>query len=104
MVENIVTETLEETPVVEETVEEVVEAVVEEAPQSTLKDKPSAEKIQTDVQSRLGKRSDTDDVFVPATSAVVEKAAKEVASQQGFDYNRGTSVGARLMARAKGIQ
>jgi hypothetical protein len=60
-----------------------------------------AEKIQTDVREKLSKKSVEEDAFVPANPAALEKAAKEVAKEQGFEMNRGTSVGARLMARAQ---
>lgn len=59
-----------------------------------------AEKIQTDVREKLAKKSTEDNVFVPSNPAALEKAAGEVAKEQGFELNRGTSVGARLMARA----
>lgn len=94
--ETTITETLDNTPEEKE--------VVNEKPQSTLKEKASAEEIQTDVKSRLAKRSDKEDVFVPSTSAMVEKAAKQIAEQQGFEYNRGTSIGARLIAQSRGIK
>jgi hypothetical protein len=59
-----------------------------------------AEKIQTDVREKLAKKSTEEDVFVPTTPAALEKAATEVAKDKGFELNRGTSIGARLMARA----
>jgi hypothetical protein len=60
-----------------------------------------AEKIQTDVREKLSKKSVENDVFVPTNPAALEKAASEVAKEQGFELNRGTSVGARLLARAQ---
>ena len=60
-----------------------------------------AEKIQTDVRAKLSKKSVEEDVFVPTNPAALEKAASEVAKEQGFDLTRGTSIGARLMARAQ---
>jgi len=60
-----------------------------------------AEKIQTDVREKLSKKSVENDVFVPTNPAALEKAAAEVAKESGFELNRGTSVGARLMARAQ---
>ena len=62
---------------------------------------PAAEKIQTDVREKLAKKSVEEDVFVPANPVALEKAAESVAKEQGFDFNRGTSIGARLMARAQ---
>jgi hypothetical protein len=59
-----------------------------------------AEKIQTDVREKLSKRSVEENVFVPANPAALEKAAAEMAQEKGFELNRGTSIGARLMARA----
>jgi hypothetical protein len=59
-----------------------------------------AEKIQTDVREKLAKKSVEEDVFVPTNPAALEKAATEVAKDKGFELNRGTSIGARLMARA----
>ena len=59
-----------------------------------------AEKIQTDVREKLANKSVEKDVFVPTNPAALEKAATEVAQDKGFELNRGTSIGARLMARA----
>lgn len=60
-----------------------------------------AEKIQTDVREKLSKKSVENDVFIPANPAALEKAAGEVAKEQGFELTRGTSIGARLLARAQ---
>ena len=57
--------------------------------------------IQTDVREKLARKTDSGDAFVPSNPASLEKAAKEVATEQGFDLNRGTSVGARLIARSQ---
>jgi hypothetical protein len=62
---------------------------------------PVAEKIQTDVREKLAKKSVDEDVFVPTNPVALEKAAESVAKEHGFEFNRGTSVGARLMARAQ---
>lgn len=59
-----------------------------------------AEKIQTDVREKLSKKSVDENVFVPANPIALEKAAAEVARENGFELNRGTSIGARLLARA----
>lgn len=59
-----------------------------------------ASQIQTDVREKLSKRSDKDDPFVPSNPVALEKAAKLVAEEKGFEFNRGTSIGARLLARA----
>jgi hypothetical protein len=60
-----------------------------------------AVKIQTDVREKLMKKSVDENVFVPANPAALEKAATEVAKDNGFELTRGTSIGARLMARAQ---
>lgn len=60
-----------------------------------------AEKIQTDVREKLSKKSVEENVFVPSNPVALEKAAGEVAKQQGFELTRGTSIGARLIARAQ---
>ena len=59
------------------------------------------EKIQTDVRQKLAKKSVDENVFVPTNPAALEKAAEAVAKDQGFDLTRGTSIGARLIARAQ---
>jgi len=62
---------------------------------------PSPEKIQTDVREKLAKKSVDEDVFIPTNPVALEKAAEAVAKEQGFDFTRGTSIGARLMARSQ---
>lgn len=62
---------------------------------------PEAEKIQTDVRAKLAKKSDREDAFVPSNPAALEKAASQVAEESGFMLNRGTSIGARLIARSR---
>ena len=62
---------------------------------------PSPEKLQTDFREKLSKREDSENPFIPSTPASLEKAASEVAKEKGFDLNRGTSIGARLLARAR---
>lgn len=62
---------------------------------------PAPEKLQTDFREKLAKKTDKEDLFVPANPAALEKAAKEVAREQGFDLNRGNSIGARLIARSQ---
>lgn len=59
------------------------------------------EKIQTDVREKLSRRTDGENVFVPSNPAALEKAAEQIAKEQGFELNRGTSIGARLIARAQ---
>ena len=60
-----------------------------------------AEKIQTDVREKLLKKTTDENVFVPANPIALEKAAAEVAKENGFELTRGTSIGARLLARAQ---
>jgi len=79
---NLETESLNEEPVA--------------APEAT-----PAEKIQTDIREKLSKRSVDENVFVPANPVALEKAAAEVAKESGFELTRGTSIGARLLARAQ---
>jgi hypothetical protein len=65
---------------------------------------PSAiepEVIQTDVKAKLSRKTDRDDLFVPSNPVALEKAADQVAKDEGFELNRGTSIGARLMARSR---
>jgi hypothetical protein len=58
--------------------------------------------VETDVRKKLDRRTDSDNnPFVPSNPAQVEKEAERVAEAAGFELNRGTSVGARLMARAQ---
>jgi len=60
------------------------------------------EKVQTDVREKLSKKTDeSTDPFVPQTLPQLERAAKEIASENGFELNRGTSIGARLMAKSQ---
>ncbi len=66
---------------------------------------PSAaekEVVETDVRKKLSRKTDdTTNPFVPTNPAQVEADAKRVAEINGFELNRGTSVGARLMARSQ---
>ena len=57
--------------------------------------------IETDVRTRLTKRPVEENPFVPSSPAVLEAAAKQIAEQEGFDFTRGTSIGARLIARSR---
>ena len=58
--------------------------------------------IETDVRKKLNRKTDDDsNPFVPSNPAQIEADAKRVAAESGFDLNRGTSVGARLMARSQ---
>ena len=63
--------------------------------------KQESVRIQTDVREKLARKTDSGEAFVPSNPASLEKAAKEVAAEQGFDLTRGTSVGARLIARSQ---
>lgn len=106
-----------ETPSAEETVVEVAETpetpeVVEAKAPVNLEtqvseepvaapEAPAPEALQTDFREKLMRKTDNQDVFVPANPAALEKAAAAVAEENGFELNRGTSVGARLLARAQ---
>ena len=80
---NIETESLTEDPV--------------EAPAAVAK-----QVIETDVRKKLDRKTDDDsNPFVPSNPAQVEADAKRVAVESGFELTRGTSVGARLMARSQ---
>jgi hypothetical protein len=59
------------------------------------------EKIQADIRSKLSNRDLSKDVFVPSNPAALEKAAQQIAQENHFNLNRGTSIGARLLARAQ---
>jgi len=95
-----------ESPVIEEKIEGDKAPVNIEV--ETPSDEPVAapkaapvEKIQTDVREKLAKKSVSEDAFVPTNPAALEKEAKAVAAEKGFEMNRGTSIGARLMARRR---
>lgn len=77
-----------------------IELTATEEPQTPA---PAAapDKIQTSVRERLAKKSEGENIFTPSSPAALEKAAEQVAQEQGFEYNRGTSIGARLIARAQ---
>lgn len=62
--------------------------------------KQESVRIQTDVREKLNKKTD-EDIFVPSNPAALEKAATAIAAEQGFELTRGTSIGARLIARAQ---
>lgn len=70
--------------------------------EDNLKTRQSAEEIQTQIQSKLSTRTEGENVFVPANPVALEKAAHQVAEERGFELNRGTSIGARLIARSQG--
>ena len=63
--------------------------------------KQESTRIQTDVREKLAKKSVEDNVFVPSNPAALEKAAEQVAQESGFELTRGTSIGARLLARSQ---
>jgi hypothetical protein len=59
------------------------------------------ETIQTDVKAKLARKTDAEDIFIPANPIALEKAAEVVAEKDGFELTRGTSIGARLLARSR---
>jgi len=94
-IESSVVETEEKTPVNIET-ESLTEDPIE-APAAVEKTV-----IETDVRKKLDRKTDdTTNPFVPSNPAQVEADAKRIAETAGFELNRGTSVGARLIARAQ---
>jgi hypothetical protein len=98
-IENMTTEAKDETQIATEPVNLETETPTTDpvaAPEAT-----PAVKIQTDVREKLMKKSVDENVFVPSNPAALEKAATEVANDSGFELNRGTSIGARLMARSQ---
>jgi hypothetical protein len=98
-IENMTTEVKDETQIATEPVNLETETPTTDpvaAPEAA-----PAVKIQTDVREKLMKKSVDENVFVPSNPAALEKAATEVANDSGFELNRGTSIGARLMARSQ---
>lgn len=77
-----------------------IELMASEEPQ-TPAPAASPEKIQTDVREKLAKKTPDENIFIPTNPAALEKAAEQVAAENGFSLNRGTSIGARLIARAQ---
>jgi hypothetical protein len=90
-------------PVLEKKTSEPINLEVESLTEEPIKAPvaPDAEVIQTDVKTKLAKKTDQEDVFVPSNPVALEKAATQVAKDEGFELNRGTSIGARLMARSR---
>ena len=103
---------LKRTPTPEK-IESPFSKVEEKAPVNVETETPSDEPVaapaavekqvvETDVRKKLNRKTDDDsNPFVPSNPAQVEADAKRIAETAGFDLNRGTSVGARLMARAQ---
>jgi hypothetical protein len=102
---NVEPEALAKPATEEKTVEKAAPANIElETPSDEPVAAPAAVeagKIQTDVRAKLAKKSDKEDAFVPSNPVALEKAASEVAEQENFELNRGTSIGARLIARSR---
>jgi hypothetical protein len=103
---------LKRTPTPEK-IESPLSKVEEKAPVNVETETPSDEPVaapaavekqvvETDVRKKLDRKTDDDsNPFVPSNPAQVEADAKRIATDSGFELNRGTSVGARLMARAQ---
>lgn len=77
-----------------------IELTASEEPVKAPEPQP-VEKVQTDVREKLAKRTDGESPFIPTNPVALEKAASEVAKEHGFELNRGTSIGARLLARSQ---
>jgi hypothetical protein len=92
-----------ENPVIEAKASDPVNLEMETKDEEPVAPAPAAapEKLQTDFREKLTNKDTEDNVFVPSNPVALEKAAAEVAKDQGFEFNRGTSIGARLMARAQ---
>jgi hypothetical protein len=59
--------------------------------------------VETSVMKKLGKKTDNDNLFVPTNPVELEKAASQIAKENGFELNRGTSIGARLIAKSRNM-
>lgn len=77
-----------------------IELKVSEEPQKPA-EALAPEKIQTNVREKLAKKTPDENIFVPSNPADLEKAAAQIAEESGFTLNRGTSIGARLIARSQ---
>ena len=79
------------------------ETTLEASPEpSPAPEAPAKEKIETDVKAKLARKTASEEnVFIPTNSGQLENEAKRVAQEKGFELNRGTSIGARLLARAQ---
>lgn len=94
------------TPAPEETVTAEAASVVQDPVVATEEPQapapaPEKQAVETSVRKKLDKRTDSADPFVPQNSAQLEVEAKQIAKEKGFELNRGTSIGARLMARRR---
>jgi len=89
-----------ESPVVNSTAPVNLEVETPDEAPTPAPEAAAPEKIQTDFREKLTTRSVENNPFVPSNPVALEKAAGEVAKEKGFELNRGTSIGARLMARA----
>jgi len=72
----------------------------EEQDASKLAPAQPKEEIETNVRKKLGRRAD-EDPFIPSHPAQVLEDARKIAEEKGFQMNRGTEVGARLIAAAR---
>lgn len=65
-----------------------------------LKEAASKESIEASINDKLSRKNDDEgpNPFVPL--AQLSGEVKAVAEREGFELNRGTEVGARLLARA----
>ena len=75
---------------------EPVKEVVDTAPAPAQ----PKESIETDVRKKLARKTE-EDPFVPSQPAQLLADAQRVAEEKGFSMNRGTEVGARLIAAAR---
>ena len=96
IVESIVEETAEESHP-----EPKVAEVKVSSEEGTLAPAASPDQIHAQIKEKLSNRLNEEDAFIPSNPANLEKVAAQIAEEKGFVLNRGTSVGARLMARAQ---
>lgn len=77
-----------------------VESELQTPETSELKEAPSKASIEAAINDKLSRKTDEEgeNPFVPLNQ--LQNEVKEVAEKEGFPLNRGTEVGARLMARA----
>lgn len=65
-----------------------------------VKEAASKESVEAAINDKLSRRADAEgeNPFVPLTQ--LQNEVKDVANKEGFPLNRGTEIGARLLARS----
>lgn len=77
-----------------------LEVTAKEEPLEEIKD-ISVTEVQKKVRERLSRRSDRENIFVPSNPPELEREAKAIAEEMNFPINRGTLIGARLIAQSR---